>query len=413
MYYFENGLRKVTPYYLRFKTHPKPRWIGKTVLEIFTTEFADSEEALIQDIKDELLYIEENFGKKGGTNTIRGLESLRWRKTDRFDVIHNSKHMHEPSVPDTEVGIVFEDDEFLVIDKPSGIPTHPTGNYFYNSITEILKKENGYVNLWPFHRLDKVTSGILIFGKSKAASQKYHDLFQGNRDKITKTYIARVVGNFPEEETMVNCPIFMVNSTGGYIKPLNAEMLPVNSTTVFTRLKYNEEMNESVVLCKPLTGKMHQIRIHLRNLGFPIANDVLYNPSIPELPNHEVNTINNSIEVELYKRIFQKHPEFGQFQRVDPSVVKSDECIDLFTITNFRNDCSILSQVEKLIEIRQANLQKLKDDHDTVCDVCQREIFTSDKDMTDSGIWLHSYKYECDEENGFQYTTELPKWADI
>ncbi|KAK6201446.1 DRAP deaminase and pseudouridylate synthase [Scheffersomyces amazonensis] len=414
MYRFERGLRKVPPYYLKFKTHPKPRWIGRTVIDIFTNEFGESREALEQDIKNGLMYIESNVGRKGGSKVIKGLENVLIKQIDGFDVIYNSKHMHEPTVPDSQIKIIYESEDLLVVDKPAGIPTHPTGNYYYNSITEILKKENGYVNLWPFHRLDKVTSGILIFGKTKEASQKYHNVFQNNRNKITKQYIARVNGRFPHEETMINCPIFMVNSTGGYIKPLNAEELPINSTTVFKLLKYNKELNQSIVLCEPLTGRMHQIRIHLRNMGYPIVNDFLYNPSNSKLYNQEINIINNEIEIELYTRLFEKYPQFGQFQSVDKSVISNNECIDLYQITKFKSDPEMAAKIERLKLLRQKSLKDLKDKYNTTCEICNRKVFDTDKDMTDSEIWLHSFKYEYKADiNGFLFRMSPAFWVSV
>ncbi|KAK6456738.1 DRAP deaminase and pseudouridylate synthase [Scheffersomyces xylosifermentans] len=427
VYRFEQGLRKVTPYYLTFNTHVKPRWIGRTITDIFSSEFGDSCEAIKEDITNELIFVRSEYGRKNGDIVVKGWETLSERKLDRFDIICNSKHMHEPSVPEgpasesdknnadvkTRLKIIYEDDDLLVIDKPSGVPTHPTGNYYYNSVTEILKHDLEMENVWPFHRLDKVTSGVLILGKSKEAVKAYSPIFQEARDQITKEYLARVEGNFPNSEFMVNCPIFSVNSTGGYIKPLNADMLPANSTTVFKKLAYNAEINQSIVSCRPLTGRMHQIRIHLRNIGHPIANDYLYNPINERLHNQKINQINGAIEISLYKRIFTRYPEFNQQQKVNLSVAKRNDCIDLFALTNFKNDHIIQEQLQELRGLRQESLNKLKSAHNITCDICKRRMFDTNKDMSDSEIWLHAHRYEYSGGNSFSYQTAFPDWCNI
>ena len=167
VYVFENGLRKVRPYYLQFNTHPKPRWIGRTVVDVFSSEFGEAKDILRLDIDNELMYIRTGFGRKGGETVLKGWDSIGDRILDKFDVICNLKHMHEPSVPEcplqlhedvdypsqakTRLKIVFENEDMLVVDKPSGIPTHPTGNYYYNTMTEILKHDLNMKNVWPFH----------------------------------------------------------------------------------------------------------------------------------------------------------------------------------------------------------------------------------------------------------------------
>ncbi|ODV77500.1 DRAP deaminase and pseudouridylate synthase [Suhomyces tanzawaensis NRRL Y-17324] len=417
-YNFENGLRKVVPYHFSYQTHVKPRWVGRTLVEVYTSEFGEKAQIIEHDLSQKVIYVLSNYGKKGGPVKIEGLEALCDRKIERFDMICNSKHMHEPSVPVGEestspgIPIVFENDELLVVNKPCGIPTHPTGNYYYNSVTEICKYELGLANVWPCHRLDKVTSGILILGKTKEAGIRYLGIIQNQKDRLVKEYVARVDGEFPTQEVMVNCPIFSVNSTGGYIKPLNAESLPINSTTLFKRIQYCPKLNQSIVICKPLTGRMHQIRIHLRNLGHPISNDYIYNPVLDTLPNHEINVLNGEIEKELYRRVFEKFPSFGKFQAPDVSVIKTDKCINLFEITNWHDDTGLNAKVKDLKTQRQAMLSELKQEHGEVCTECRRSLFDTDKDMTGLGIWLHAYRYEyLGEKPGFSFQTDMPTWA--
>lgn len=454
VYKFENGLRKVIPYRFQYKTHPKTRWIGKTLVDVYKTEFGEKPSLIEQDISLNSIYVLSNYGRKNGPVVIKGWDNLGERRIDSFDLIYNLKHMHEPSVPQeieqieqiehpeeqnnklmetveesnkivdvaiewpsqskTRLNIVFEDHDILVVNKPSGVPTHPTGNYFYNSVTEIVKHDLKLEQVWPCHRLDKVTSGILILAKNKDAAKYYLKIIQNEKETISKEYITRVQGEFPQGEIMVNCPIFSVNSTGGYIKPLNAEQIPTNSTTIFQRIAYNKELNQSVVVCRPLTGRMHQIRIHLRNMDHPIVNDYMYNPTNTKLYNHSINKLNNEIEMELYHRIFKTYPEFHTFSKVDISTIRSEQCIDVYGLTSWNTDQDLLQKVQNLKALRQQGFEKLKLENDTVCNECHRYLFDTDKDMSDLSIWLHAFKYVFPHgDRPFTFKTEYPKWCYI
>lgn len=83
-----------------------------------------------------------------------------------------------------------------MINKPSSIPTHPTGRYVKNSITELLKLQENLTSLYPCYRLDRLTSGVLILSKDSKTSGEVHDKV---REKgVVKHYVARVTGKFPE-----------------------------------------------------------------------------------------------------------------------------------------------------------------------------------------------------------------------
>lgn len=416
-YTFENGLQKVKPYYHLQKVHAKPRWFGKTLIDIFTLEFGETEENVVSDILNHRLYIYSNYGRQGGPKLVQGLEKLRMHTLESCDYVHNNRHMHEPSVPangDPNIQVVFQNSDVVVVNKPLGIPTHPTASYMYNSVTEMVKHELGIPDIWTCHRLDKVTSGVLILAKTQEASRYYLKIIQDKKTDISKEYVARVQGKFPEGKLMVNCPIFSVNSSGGYLKPLNSHELPANSTTLFERIKYNAELNESIIKCIPLTGKMHQIRIHLRNIGFPITNDYVYNPINSQLNNHEINELNNSIELTLYRRIFQVYPQFGKLLPAESNIINNHYTIDVPTITRWRQDEKLIEQTSHLREARQQLLNSMKKAHNVKCTECNRALFTTEKDMEGLEIWLHAFRYSYPKSiRFFDFETDLPKWCDI
>lgn len=127
------------------------------------------------------------------------------------DQISHRTHKHEPPVTSRPIKIVFEDDELCVIDKPSGIPVHPTGRYRFNTVVMILKHEQHknvhrkYLTFLikikinnPFkacNRLDRLTSGLMFLAKSGKGADKMGALLRDR--EVKKEYIARVVGEFP------------------------------------------------------------------------------------------------------------------------------------------------------------------------------------------------------------------------
>lgn len=81
-------------------------------------------------------------------------------------------HRHEPPVTAQPIRILTEDDEVVVVDKPSSLPVHPCGRFRHNTVIFILGKEHGLRELHTLHRLDRMTSGVLMFAKTVAASKR-------------------------------------------------------------------------------------------------------------------------------------------------------------------------------------------------------------------------------------------------
>ncbi|XP_059221889.1 pseudouridylate synthase RPUSD2 isoform X2 [Stomoxys calcitrans] len=260
-YYIENGLRKVYPYYFTFTTFTKGRWVGEKILDVFSREFrahpAEEYERCIN----------------SGTLTVNYEKVPIDYKLKHNDLLANVVHRHEVPVTCEPITIVHIDDDIVVVNKPASIPVHPCGRYRHNTVVFILAKEYNLKNLRTIHRLDRLTSGLLLFGRSpKKARQLEHQI--RNR-QVQKEYVCRVEGNFPENPIECNEPIEVVSYKIGVCKvsPNGKEC-----KTSFQKLSYDGKT--SVVLCKPLTGRMHQIRVHLQYLGFPVANDPLYNHEV-------------------------------------------------------------------------------------------------------------------------------------
>ncbi|XP_011308018.1 RNA pseudouridylate synthase domain-containing protein 2 [Fopius arisanus] len=260
-YYVENGLRKVYPYYFTFTTFTKGRWVGEKILEVFAREFrahpAEEYERCI----------------RAGTLTVNYQKVDVDYRLRHNDLLANVVHRHEVPVTSEPITVIHMDEDVVVVNKPASIPVHPCGRYRHNTVVFILAKEYNLKNLRTIHRLDRLTSGILLFGRTpKKARQMEHQI--RNR-QVHKQYVCRVEGAFPEDEVVCSEAIEVVSYKIGVCKVSEKGK---DCITRFKRLSYNGK--SSVVLCKPQTGRMHQIRVHLQYLGYPVVNDPLYNHTV-------------------------------------------------------------------------------------------------------------------------------------
>ncbi len=172
--------------------------------------------------------------------------------------------------------IIYEDEDIIVINKPSGILTHPT----YHSIKgTLLNRILAHTRLSSVgaplrpgvvHRLDKETSGVIVFAKSDSAYWDLVEQFKNRR--VEKIYLAFVYGKFTPREKEVEFTIVpdRENPTRMKVKFLKGK----KAITRIRVLKYCN--NFSLVEVKPLTGRTHQIRLTLKYLGFPILGDFKY-----------------------------------------------------------------------------------------------------------------------------------------
>ncbi|XP_038067185.1 RNA pseudouridylate synthase domain-containing protein 2-like [Patiria miniata] len=257
-YYFDNGLRKVTPYVYVFETHIKGRWMGRSVLDVFKGEFRmETPEYYKKAISYGLITI--NGQRVSADKILRNNEYLR-----------SMVHRHEPPVTGEPLDILTINEEFVVINKPASVPVHPCGKYRHNTIIFMLGKEHGLTGLHTIHRLDRLTSGLLMFARTREVSQRV-DAYVRDR-RLTKVYVCKVTGEFPSEPVECLEPICTVSHKIGVCKvgPDGKQC-----KTSFKRLSYDG--HTSIVQCTPHTGRMHQIRVHLQYLGYPIVNDPLYN----------------------------------------------------------------------------------------------------------------------------------------
>lgn len=180
----------------------------------------------------------------------------------------------EPLIPLDEK-ILFHSDELLVACKPPFLPVTPAGPYINECLLHRLKLKTGNDDLVPLHRIDRETSGLVLFSTNKATRGCYHELFQAGR--IEKHYEALAalshrpeISDWTVENRLVKAePWFRMQSAAGV----------GNARSRITLLALRG--NRGHFLLSPITGKKHQLRVHMSDLGFAILNDRYYPQLLP------------------------------------------------------------------------------------------------------------------------------------
>ena len=180
----------------------------------------------------------------------------------------------EPHIPFYEE-ILYKDDHIIVVDKPHFIPVTPTGRHVKESLLTRLKHYYQSETISPIHRLDRETAGVMLFSCKKQYRGAYQNLFQ-NRE-VQKTYEA--VAPLSEHSFPLTHRSRMVKSEHTFFIMEEVDGEP-NSETYIEVL---ENKNNLVrYLLKPVSGKQHQLRVHLMSLGCPILNDPFYPELLPK-----------------------------------------------------------------------------------------------------------------------------------
>lgn len=176
----------------------------------------------------------------------------------------------EPPVP-KNVSVVAEGPGWIALDKPAGLPVHPTARYLHNTLTGVVKERFGPGSgLNMAHRLDRETSGVVLFGTGPESTRALKAAFR--LGQVRKRYLAIVVGDLPQAHT-VDAPI---GPAPGSVIRIRMGVRPdgQEARTRFEPLR--RYGSHTLVAALPATGRQHQIRVHLEHLGLRLLGDKLY-----------------------------------------------------------------------------------------------------------------------------------------
>ncbi len=179
----------------------------------------------------------------------------------------------EPEAPST-FDVLYEDDDLVAVDKPSGLPVLPGGHYLDHTLLALVRARfTGEVPPSPLHRLGRATSGIVLFARTDEALRRMTSAFVERR--IVKIYRALVAGVGLPSEQVVDVPIGRVPyAPTGELHAATGDGAP--SKSIFRLLREDGERSESLAEVKIVTGRPHQIRIHAAAIGHPLVGDPLY-----------------------------------------------------------------------------------------------------------------------------------------
>lgn len=169
------------------------------------------------------------------------------------------------------INIIDENDDFIIVEKPHDINFHDEGEIehgFFNQVKKMGQVQAKFNDLYPVHRLDKMTSGLIIFAKNLAAAQQFQQLFE--QHKVEKYYLAISDKKPKKKQGLIKGD--MAKSRRGMWKLLRSQDNP--ATTQF--FSYPLTAGRRLYLLKPHSGKTHQLRVALSSIGSPILGDPSY-----------------------------------------------------------------------------------------------------------------------------------------
>ncbi len=196
--------------------------------------------------------------------------------------------------------ILYEDDYVIALAKPANMPTHPSHGHLCDTLANALayryrRAEEPFV-FRPLGRLDRNTSGVVVAAKTRAAAGCLSRALQSGL--VRKRYLAIVTGEMPEDgEHTLSAPIYRPETVGirrAVAPPDIAEA--VHAVEAITRYRVVATGGGlSLVLCEPLTGRTHQLRVHLAHMGYPILGDDIYGTPSPLMERQALHALALSV----------------------------------------------------------------------------------------------------------------------
>ena len=441
-------LRHVQPYLFEYNSQAKGRWLGQPVLAMLQAEYGSFPADYWP------------YALASGRLLVNGQIAEPNHVLKNGDKLSHWVHRHEPPVLGESITILAETPNVLVVSKPATVPIHPCGAFRYNSLPFLLErqlsselgiKDSGLQkgpaasspNFLVVHRLDRLTSGVVILAKSPEAARELRVDFDSGFTR--KVYLARVAGDFGSklderwrrdtldtEESIgwayeglpcdennsrrgddahpefswitVQQPIRCTSHRDGAHEcacsnPSVASLPPADdykaARTMFRKLEFNG--TSSLVECHPKHGRTHQIRLHLQFLGYPIANDPDYGPSAPGFK-FRCDNLSLSQDNDI------------RHSTGDDDEVQCAPSIASYALPRGPNECLEAFVARTCVWCSREGLN-------TLVDLRDRYEPNDRKVLLRSCIWLHAWRYSClvssEGSTKWEYEAPPPDWAQL
>ena len=242
---------------------------GVRLDKVLSELFSDLSRSYIQQlIKDKQVLINEKVEKANYKCRVNDQIQVTIPEPEALDVIPE----------EMDLDIVYEDDDVLVVNKPSGMVVHPAPGSMSGTLVNGLMAQaknlsgiNGVLRPGIVHRIDKDTSGLLMVAKSDLAHESLVN--QLVEKTVTRRYIALVHGEIPHDNGTVDAPIGRDPKDRKKMTVIEGGKHAVTHFKVLQRFK-----NFTLIECRLETGRTHQIRVHMKYIGYPLAGDPQYGP---------------------------------------------------------------------------------------------------------------------------------------
>ena len=233
-------------------------------------------------LKDELNISSRLFNKiKNKYVFVNGEHAIYYRDLNINDVVEvdfsydDDNYNNIVSNPDIKFEIVYEDDWLLIVNKGANLPVHPSLNYYDISLSNGIRAYFNKIGLNKtvrlVNRIDKDTTGLVVIAKCEYIQECL--IKQMSDDSFIKEYIA-IARGLVDSTGVIDFPI--ARKDGSIIERCVDLVHGENAITNYVRLNYNPELDISLVKCRLLTGRTHQIRVHFAYIGHPLLGDSLY-----------------------------------------------------------------------------------------------------------------------------------------
>jgi len=250
-----------------YKSHVPARYKGYPIEKYFVSRFSyQSEEKWVAEIR-------------AGRITLNGETARPGDVLREQDQIVTLAGMRTEPPANRQLEVIYEDRQIRIFNKAAPIPVHPSGRYFQNSMTELLKEVYPNETPRPVQRLDVGTTGVIVFARTRRSAAFLMDQFKGKN--IYKEYLAIVEGIPAQKKFTIDVPIGRLDGSRRGVGPALPGSKPAETEVEWLR----SLQGRSLLKVVPLSGRTNQIRVHLASFGLPIVNDEVYGDGTPaDLP---------------------------------------------------------------------------------------------------------------------------------